>query len=267
MRRYSLQARSLLLVALITASLTALGQTAAPANPQTGAPANPDSPEVLKQRLERMQARLNDWAQLGRYDKANKELAPPAKGENRVVFMGDSITDGWKLTEYFPNKPYVNRGISGQTTPQMLIRFRPDVIAHKPKVVVILAGTNDIAGNTGPMTLEMIEDNYASMAELAKANGIKVVFSSVLPIHDAGRRPMSQGRPPEKILQLNEWLKKYCAANGHIYLDYFNKMIDDKGMLRTELANDGLHPNKAGYEIMAPLAEAAIQQALKQKSK
>ncbi len=231
---------------------------------QTQPPA-PDSPEALKQRIDRMQNQLSDWPNLKRYREANAKVAPPAKDENRVVFYGDSITDGWKIAEYFPNKPYVNRGISGQTTPQMLIRFRPDVIAHKPKVVVLLAGTNDIASNTGPMTLEMIQDNYASMAELAKANGIKFVFASVLPVHDYGQRKMTTGRPPEKILKLNEWMKDYCAKNGHIYLDYFSKMVDDKGFLKAELANDGLHPNAEGYKIMAPLAEAAIQQALKKK--
>src|SRR5262249_25435037 len=142
-----------------------------------------DSPDAMRQRIELMQRRMQDWAQLSRYKDANVKVPAPSKAEDRVVFLGDSITDVWKLTEYFPNKPYINRGISGQTTPQMLIRFRPDVIALKPKVVMILAGTNDIAGNTGPMTLEMIENNYASMAELAKANGIKVIFASVLPVH------------------------------------------------------------------------------------
>lgn len=232
---------------------------------QTQAPA-PDSPEALKQRLDRMQNQLNDWPNFKRYREANTKVTAPAKDEQRVVFYGDSITDGWKLAEYFPHKPYVNRGISGQTTPQMLLRFRADVIAHKPKVVVLLAGTNDIAGNTGPMTLEMIQDNYASMAELAKANGIKFVFASVLPIHDYNaQRKQSERRPPEKILKLNEWLKAYCAANGHTYLDYFSKTVDDKGFLKAELANDGLHPNAEGYKVMAPLAEAAIQQALKRK--
>ena len=232
---------------------------------QTQAPAA-DSPDALKQRIERMQNQLNDWPNFKRYRDKNAEIAPPAKDEQRVVFYGDSITDGWKLAEYFPNKPYINRGISGQTTPQMLLRFRADVIAHKPKVVVLLAGTNDIAGNTGPMTLEMIQDNYASLAELAKANGIKFVFASVLPIHYYNaQRKQSERRPPESILKLNEWLKTYCAKNGHIYLDYFSKMVDDKGFLKAELANDGLHPNAAGYKIMVPLAEAAIQQALKKK--
>jgi lysophospholipase L1-like esterase len=224
-----------------------------------------DSPEAMRQQVDRMQRRLQDWPQLNRYKEANAKVPAPDKGESRVVFMGDSITDGWKLDEYFPGKPYINRGISGQTTPQMMIRFRPDVIALKPRVVLILAGTNDIAGNTGPMTLEMIEDNYASMADLARANGIKVIFASVLPIHDYGKTKISERRPPEQILKLNEWLKGYCKAKGHIYLDYFGRMVDDKGLLKAELANDGLHPNAEGYKIMAPLAESAIRQALSKK--
>ncbi|MBS1790222.1 MAG: SGNH/GDSL hydrolase family protein [Acidobacteria bacterium] len=243
-------------ISLLALTATAFAQAQTP---------TPDTVESLKQQLDRLQNRAKDWPQLNRYREANTQVPAPAKNENRVVFMGDSITDGWKLDEYFPNKPYINRGISGQTTPQMLIRFRPDVIALKPKAVVILAGTNDIAGNTGPMTIEMITDNYASMAELAKANGIKVIFSSVLPIHDYGKNKVSERRSPENILKLNEWLKAYCKANGHTYLDYFSRTEDDKGMLKAELATDGLHPNADGYKIMAPLAEAAIQQALKKK--
>jgi lysophospholipase L1-like esterase len=231
---------------------------------QNQAPAN-DSPDAIKQQLERLQRRMQDWPQLNRYKDANAKVPVLEKNENRVVFMGDSITDGWKLAEYFPGKSYINRGISGQTTPQMLIRFRPDVVALKPRAVLILAGTNDIAGNTGPMTLEMIENNYASMAELAKANGIKVIFSSVLPIHDYGKTKMSERRSPEQILKLNDWLKAYCKTSSHLYLDYFIKMVDDKGMLKAEVANDGLHPNAEGYKIMAPLAESAIEQALKKK--
>jgi lysophospholipase L1-like esterase len=226
----------------------------------------PETADQLKLRLEQMQRRLQDWPQLSRYRDANAKLAPPASGEERVVFLGDSITDGWKLAEYFPGRPYVNRGISGQTTPQMLVRLRPDVIALKPKVVVILAGTNDIAGNTGPMTLEMIEDNYATIAELARAHGIRVVFASVLPIHDYGKNKVSERRSPEQIRRLNEWLKAYAAANGHIYLDYYSRMIDEKGMLKAELAADGLHPNAEGYKIMAPLAEAAIRQSLRKRN-
>lgn len=206
----------------------------------------------------------NDFGELGRYRQANTELKPPAAGDNRVVFFGDSITDMWQLAEYFPAKPYINRGIGGQTTPQMLVRFRQDVINLQPKAVVILAGTNDIAGNTGPMSLEDIEANYASMADLARAHGIRVVFSSILPIHNY--TPQSQNffaqRSPEKILQLNRWLKNYCADHGCVYLDYFSALVDGKDLLRRELAEDGLHPNTVGYKIMAPLAEAAIQKAL-----
>lgn len=222
-------------------------------------------------RLERAEKRLLDWPNLARYREANAALAAPAKGEDRVVFMGDSITDSWKLDEYFAGKPYVNRGISGQTTPQMLIRMRPDVIDLKPKVVVFLAGTNDISGNTGPMTLEDIQRNLRSMAELAKANGIRVVMASVLPINDYGRRAdgtpivRSGYRPPEKIIALNKWIKDYCAANKHVYLDYFSASVDEKDFLKTELAEDGLHPNAKGYALMKPLAEKAIADALKQK--
>lgn len=215
----------------------------------------------------------NDWPNLARYSEANKQVAPPEKNEQRVVFMGDSITDSWDDPVYggfFPGKPYINRGISGQTTPQMLIRFRPDVLALKPKVVVILAGTNDIAGNTGPMTLEMIEDNLRSMADLAKANGIRVVFASVLPVSDYELRdgkPITQTvrRPPEKILALNKWLQVFAKQHGHVYLDYFSATVDDKGFLKNELSDDGLHPNAEGYKVMAPLAEAAIAASLKRR--
>jgi lysophospholipase L1-like esterase len=253
-----MQVRLLLVVLfLLSAALPA------PAQAPAAAPA--DSLDAVRQQLDRLQNRMRDWPQLTRYRDANAKVLAPARGEDRVVFMGDSITDGWKLAEYFPGKPYINRGISGQTTPQMLIRFRPDVIALKPKVVVILAGTNDIAGNTGPMTIEMIQNNYVSMAELARGNGVKVVFASVLPVHDYGKTRMSERRAPEQILKLNEFLKSYCKANGHTYLDYFNRMLDDKGMLKADLASDGLHPNAEGYKVMAPLAEAAIAQALKRK--
>ncbi|MGA3185831.1 MAG: SGNH/GDSL hydrolase family protein, partial [Bryobacteraceae bacterium] len=200
---------------------------------------------------------------LGRYAGDNVNVAPPAPGENRVVFMGDSITDAWikRSPAFFQGKPHIDRGISGQTTPQMLIRFRPDVIALKPKVVVILAGTNDIAGNTGPMTLEMIEDNFRSMVELAKVNGIKVVMSSVMPVCDY-IRPQTERRPPAKIIALNEWIKNYSAQNNLVYLDYYSAMIDDQKMLKKEITYDGLHPNEAGYAVMEPLAEKAIAEAL-----
>jgi lysophospholipase L1-like esterase len=209
--------------------------------------------------------KLQDWPALARYHEENAKVAAPAPGENRVVFMGDSITDFWGRREgkFFPGKPYINRGISGQTTPQMLIRFRSDVIALKPKVVVILAGTNDIAGNTGPSTLEAIEDNLMSMAELANANGIRVVLSSVMPVCDY-IRPQTEKRPPEKIIALNQWMKDYAAKHGYVYLDYYTVMLDDKGMLKKELTGDGLHPNGEGYDLIGPSAEKAIAEALKE---
>lgn len=217
-------------------------------------------------RNSRAQTLMNDWGELARYREANSQLPPPAAGENRVVFFGDSITDMWNIAESFPGKPYVNRGIGGQTTPQMLVRFRPDVIDLKPAVVVILAGTNDIAGNTGPMTLQQIEANYASMAELARVHRIRVVFSSVMPVHNYTPRAADffATRPMEKIVELNRWLKNYCAQNSSscLYLDYFSSMVDDKGLLRRELSEDGLHPNEAGYKIMARLAASAVDQAI-----
>jgi lysophospholipase L1-like esterase len=219
-------------------------------------------------RQSRTQALMNDFGELSRYQSANAALAVPLAGENRVVFYGDSITDAWNLAKTFPQKPYVNRGISGQTTSQMLLRFRQDVVNLRPKVVVILAGTNDIAGNTGPMTLEAIESNFASMAEIARANGIRVVFSSVLPVHNytAKSEDFFPLRPLVKIEALNLWLKQYCAAHGDIYLDYYVAMVDTGGLLKREYAEDGLHPNDAGYAVMVPLAEAAIQKALLQES-
>jgi lysophospholipase L1-like esterase len=226
-------------------------------------PAAPDDPAQLKTELERTRKTLQDWPNLGRYRNDNTSVTPPSAGEERVVFMGDSITDGWgrKYGKFFPGKPYINRGISGQTSPQMLIRFRHDVLAHKPQAVVILAGTNDIAGNTGPMSLEEIEGNLMSMAELAKANGIRVVLSSVMPVSDY-IRPQTPRRPNEKIRELNDWMKKYAAANGHVYLDYYSAMLDDTGVFKQELTYDGLHPNDAGYDVMLPLAEKAVAQAL-----
>ncbi len=227
-------------------------------------PASPDEIGKLRKQLELNDRRLKDWPALGRYRADNATVPPPSAGEERVVFMGDSITDGWgrRYGKFFPGKPYINRGIGGQTTPQMLLRFRPDVLAHKPKAVVILAGTNDIAGNTGPMSLEDIEGNLATMAELAKLHGIKVVLSSVLPICDY-IRVQSERRPMDKIQALNAWIKDYAAKNGHVYLDYYTPMLDAKGVLKQELTYDGLHPNDAGYEVMVPLALKAVQTALR----
>ncbi len=205
-----------------------------------------------------------DFGQLMRYQAANRLLPPPVPGEPRVIFYGDSITDGWKLDQYFPGKGYINRGISGQTTPQMLVRFRQDVLGLQPKVLVVLAGTNDLAGNTGPMTLEQTEENYASMAELARLHHIALVFSSVMPVSDYIHPDMTTGRPPAKILALNAWLRNYCRANNLIYLDYFTAMVDPSGQLQKLLSNDGLHPNEAGYRVMAPLAQQAVNAALAQ---
>ncbi|HEY8166486.1 MAG TPA: SGNH/GDSL hydrolase family protein [Gemmatimonadaceae bacterium] len=204
----------------------------------------------------------NDWPYLKKFAEANTKLGAPARGEDRVVFMGNSITEGWKppLETMFPGKPYINRGIGGQTTPQMLVRFRQDVIALKPKVVVILAGTNDIAGNTGPSTVEMIENNLASMAELAKAHGIRVVLASVLPVYSYTWRPSVQ--PIPAIAALNDWMKDYARRNGMVYLDYFSAMVDERRGLRNDLTYDGVHPNEAGYRVMAPLTVSAIRKAL-----
>jgi lysophospholipase L1-like esterase len=243
------------------------------------APAKPvcDCAELAeaKTRLEAAEKRLNDWPNLARYREANTQVAAPAKDEQRVVFMGDSITDMWvqpRFGAFFPGMPYIGRGIGGQTTPQMVLRFRADVIALQPRVVVILAGTNDLSANTGPMTLEETEGNLATMAELARAHGIRVVLSSVMPVsnyghdHDGSPLDMRLKRPPEKILQLNAWIKKYAAEQGYVYLDYFSAMVDEQGLLKKELSEDGLHPNTAGYAVMAPLAEKAIQEALKENT-
>src|SRR6266498_2730385 len=217
-----------------------------------------------KYRASRIAVYTDDYGQLARYRDADAALKPSAAGENSVVFFGDSITDIWHLDESFPGKPYVNRGIGGQTTSQMLVRFRQDVINLQPKGVVILAGTNDIAGNSGPISNEDIEANYADLAELAKAHNIRAIFSSVLPVYNY--TPQSQDffaqRPMERILALNKWLKDYCDKNNLIYLDYFSEVVDDKGMLKRDLADDGLHPNKAGFAVMAPLAQKAIEKAL-----
>lgn len=206
-----------------------------------------------------------DWAGLEHYRKENATLGAPKPGERRVVFMGNSITYGWNRfdPEFFAGKSYINRGISGQTTPQMLVRFRSDVIDLKPALVVILAGTNDIAGNTGPSTLEMIRDNIISMVELAKANGIKVILSSVLPVYDYFWKPGIQ--PAEKIVALNQMIKEYAKKNGIIYLDYYSSMVDERKGLKAEFTYDGVHPNETGYKVMAFLANSAIAKALGNK--
>ncbi|MFH6972419.1 SGNH/GDSL hydrolase family protein [Flavobacterium petrolei] len=206
-----------------------------------------------------------DWPNLNKYQNENANLKPIAPGDKRIVFMGDSITEFWSVTdsEYFAGKPYVNRGISGQTTPQMLVRFRADVIALKPAAVIILAGINDIAGNSGPATLDMIANNIFSMAELAKANQIKVILCSVLPAYDFSWKPNQN--PAEKVVALNEMIKNYADANGILYLDYFSTMKDERNGLKTAYSGDGVHPNKLGYQVMAPLAEKAITEVLAKK--
>jgi lysophospholipase L1-like esterase len=271
-----LAARLIVTLAVCSSVVFAQVQTQAQAQPAAQAkPAGtcPELPELMA-RMAEQSRRLKDWPDLAHYREANAKVAAPAKDEQRVVFMGDSITDMWvqpRFGAFFPGKPYIGRGIGGQTTPQMLLRFRADVIALQPQVVVILAGTNDIAGNTGPITLEETEGNLASMAELARAHGIRVVLSSVIPVsnygHDwkGGALDMRIQRPPEKILELNAWIKQYAAVNDHVYLDYFSAMVNDQGLLKKELSEDGLHPNAPGYAVMAPLAEKAIQAALTAK--
>jgi lysophospholipase L1-like esterase len=218
--------------------------------------------------LAKDQAKLNDWPQLKRY--AADDAALPAPGNPadlataRVVFYGDSITDGWgrqpDTGDFFPGKPYVNRGISGQTTPQMLVRFQQDVVHLHPAAVLILAGTNDIAGNTGPSTPQMIEDNFTSMADIARASGIKVILASITPAYNYPWKPGVD--PVPTIRELNAWLKDYCAKQGLTYVDYYSAMSDEKGAMKPGLAKDGVHPTAQGYAIMGPLAEAAIAQAL-----
>ncbi|MCZ2156741.1 MAG: SGNH/GDSL hydrolase family protein [Bryobacterales bacterium] len=231
---------------------------------------------------QRLTDQLQDWNQLGRYHAANEELKKRPADPNRVVFLGDSITDGWKLKESFPGKPYVNRGISGQTTPQMLARMYADVITLKPKVMIVLAGTNDIARNTGPMTAEMIEQNFMAITELAQHHGIRVVLCALLPVSNypyerqqreaaqsgaartgRTRAMMTTHRPPADILMLNAWLKDYASRVGAVYADYYSALVDNRGWLKEGYSEDGLHPNAAGYKLMAPVAEAAIEKAMR----
>jgi lysophospholipase L1-like esterase len=203
------------------------------------------------------------WAGLTRYASANADLIAKGSDDSRIVFFGDSITDAWNLEEFFFGKGYINRGIGGQTTPQMLLRFRRHVVALNPRVVVILAGTNDVAENTGPETPDDIEENFASMVEIAQANHIRVVLSSILPVATYPWRKEIQ--PVEKIAVLNNWMKGFAAGRGLVYLDYYSALVDDHHGMRSELSNDGVHPNKAGYAIMQPLAERAIREALQDK--
>jgi acyl-CoA thioesterase I len=264
---FSLSAASLLCGPLAFSQTTA---AAAPAHDPIPADQIAAWEKLTPYQKSQLDRTYNDWAFLAKFREADALLPPPAPGETRVVFMGDSITEGWGMKasatspargEFFPGKPYINRGISGQTTPQMLVRFRQDVILLKPKVVVILAGTNDIAENTGKESPEEIEGNIASMAELARANGIRVVLCSVLPASEFGWHKGLE--PAPKIKALNAWMKDYAAKSGFVYVDYYSPMANSEGGLKAELSPDGVHPNKAGYDLMAPLAETGIAEALK----
>jgi lysophospholipase L1-like esterase len=246
----------------------AAAQTPAPA--QTAAPAQVAPPVAapaavpLEQQLAALQAKMLDWAGSGHYRAQNAALAAAATGEQRVVFFGDSITEGWgrRGDDFFPGRPYVNRGISGQTSAQMVVRFHPDVVDLHPSVVVILAGTNDVAENTGPMTPEMTLDDFRAMVEMARANGIKVVICAIPP---AGDFPWKKGllEPAPKIRALNERLEAYCKGEGIVWVDYYTPLADASGAMKTGLSLDGVHPTAAGYAIMAPLAEAGIQKAMR----
>jgi lysophospholipase L1-like esterase len=238
-----------------------------PATPVAAAIPSSGSADLDQYRASRIAIYTDDFGQLARYRNEDAALGPPAANENRVIFLGDSITDYWKLADYFSGKPYVNRGVDGQSTPEMLVRFRQDVIDLHPKIVIILAGTNDLAGVTGRATNEDIEANYASMAELARVHDIRVVFASLLPVYNytPESKESFRLRPRERILALNAWLKDYCEKSGLVYLNYYDALVDSQGMLKRELSDDGLHPNNAGYKIMAPLAEKAIASALENK--
>jgi lysophospholipase L1-like esterase len=255
-----------LTLSILFSSTTLKAQTATAIPPvkEQAAPAiAPASAPVSDWARKRQEQLENDWPWLGKFKEADQKLAAPAAGENRVVFMGDSITQGWQIEGpegSFPGKPYINRGISGQTTPQMVLRFRQDVIGLKPKVVVILGGINDIAGNTGSETLEQIEDNLASMADLAAANQIHVVLCSVLPAFDFSWKPGTM--PAPKVLALNAWIRAYATEKGYVYVDYHSAMKDAHDGLPATLSKDGVHPLPAGYAIMAPLVEAGIEKAL-----
>jgi lysophospholipase L1-like esterase len=245
---------SLLCAILLPAA--AFSQLAEPYNPPRGNCCLPAAAQTLADQLQ-------DWNQLGRYHADNEALRAEPLDSHRVVFLGDSITDLWKLPQFFPDKPYVNRGISGQTTAQMLVRLYPDVLDLKPAVLILLAGTNDIARNTGPETLQMIAENIQAITELAQAHGIKVIFCSLTPVSDYTRRNQTGQRPPADILKLNAWLREYAAKAHAGFADYYKALVDEKGMLREGFSDDGLHPNTQGYQLLAPVAEAAIESALR----
>ena len=259
--------RALIATLLLGIAITLPAAAQQPAPRQPTQPMDPahmsaSAAQAQQQELDRYRRLATDYGQLSRYAAANAALPAAASGEKRVIFFGDSITDGWQLDQSFPGRNYINRGIGGQTTPQMLVRFRQDVVDLHPAVLVVLAGTNDLAGNTGPETLTEIEEDYATMAELCRAHRIQLVFSSVMPVNNFIYPEMTLHRRPADINALNVWLQQYCTVNGFVYLDYDTPMSGPDGMLRRELSRDGLHPNAAGYAVMAPLAQAAITRAL-----
>jgi len=251
--------RLFLLSLFLSVSAFAQKSVLTPGIPSTGVPG------LDQYRASRIAIYTDDFGELKRYRESDARLAPAAARENRVVFIGDSITDYWKFADYFSGKPYINRGIDGQTTRQMLVRFRQDVIGLHPKVLVVLAGTNDLAGVTGPETDDDIEANWTTMSELATAHQIRMVFASLLPVNNYTEEAKESYalRPSRRILALNAWLKNFCARNGFVYLDYHSAMVDAQGMLQRNLSDEGLHPNAAGYKVMAPLAEKAIAEILR----
>lgn len=231
---------------------------------QTASTPSVATPSEADRQRDRMVKELADWPDLARYRNANAELQSPKPGEQRVVFLGASITDFWgrKYGEFFPNKPYVNRGISGQVTSQMLVRFQQDVVHLHPAAVIIAdAGANNIAGNAGPATLEMFQNDIQSMVAIARANHIRVILASLLP---ASRFPWKpEAKPASEIRQWNDWLKQYAKQQRIVYLDYYSALVDGEGGMKPDLAFDtAVHPNSAGYAIMQPLAEKAIAETL-----
>jgi acyl-CoA thioesterase I len=253
--RFALTLFTALIVTLLSGAQNLRAQLVKEFNP-------PKADCCLQFAAQRLADELQDWNQLGRYHKDDLRLEAEAPLNERVVFLGDSITDGWNLEKFFPGKPYVNRGISGQTTPQMLVRLFPDVIDLRPAAVIVLAGTNDIARNTGPETAKMIEENFRAMTELAEKHGIKVILCSLTPVSDYTPTPQTPRRPPAQIQELNAWIRGYAARADAVFADYYSALVDDKGMLKNGYSNDGLHPNDRGYALLVPVAEAAIKRAL-----
>jgi len=251
---------ALIVASLFVASLCVTNGFAQ--NSAAGTAAQAERVQSLERQLQQQNRTLRDYGGLIRYGSDNSELPLPAKGEDRAIFFGDQITDFWgrRSGQFFPGKPWLNRGIAGQTTDQMLIRFRQDVISLSPKVVVIQAGLNDIAGLHGSSTEEMILDNLVSMTELARANGIRVVLASLTPVCDCFGKNAARERWRERISEANELIEKYCAKSGAMYLDYYSAMSGDDA-LKKELTVDGVLPNEAGYAIMSRLAEKAIREA------